>query len=48
VRLDQNGKVYWLEQEGDRQIRYDTEPNTSWYGRLGVWFMSILPIESHL
>ncbi|WP_414696624.1 phospholipase D family protein [Paraburkholderia sp.] len=48
VRLDQNGKVYWLEQDGDRQIRYDTEPNTSWYGRLGVWFMSILPIESHL
>lgn len=48
VRLDENGKVYWLKQDGDQQIRYDTEPNTSWYGRLGVWFMSILPIESNL
>jgi len=48
VRLDENGKVYWLEQNGEKQIRYDTEPNTSWFGRLGVWFMSILPIESLL
>jgi cardiolipin synthase C len=48
VRLDENGKLYWLEQNGDQQIRNDIEPNTTWLGRLGIWFMSILPIESHL
>jgi cardiolipin synthase C len=48
VRLDDKGNVYWLERDGDKEIRYDTEPNTSWFGRVGVWFMSILPIESHL
>jgi putative cardiolipin synthase len=48
VRLDQNGKLYWIEQNGDKEIRHDTEPNTTWYGRLGVWMLSILPIESLL
>ena len=48
VRLDQNGKLYWIEKNGDQEIRHDTEPNTTWYGRLGVWVMSILPIESLL
>lgn len=48
VRLDDKGKVYWLERNGDREIRYDKEPNTGWFGRLGVWFMSVLPIESLL
>jgi putative cardiolipin synthase len=48
VRLDQNGKLHWIEQNGDKEIRHDTEPNTTWYGRLGVWMLSILPIESLL
>jgi len=48
VRLDDNGKLYWLERRGEEVIRYDTEPNTSWWQRLGIWFMSILPIESQL
>ncbi|WP_144142414.1 phospholipase D family protein [Paraburkholderia sp. BCC1884] len=48
VRLDDQGKVYWLEDDDGKQTRYDTEPNSSWLGRLGVWFMSILPIESFL
>jgi cardiolipin synthase C len=48
VRLDDNGKLFWIERDGDKQIRHDTEPNTSWFGRLGVWFMSIMPIESFL
>jgi putative cardiolipin synthase len=48
VRLDQNGKIYWIEKNGDKENRHDTEPNTTWYGRLGVWVLSILPIESLL
>jgi putative cardiolipin synthase len=45
VRLDGNGKLYWLEQRGNDVIRYDTEPHSAWSTRLGVWFYSILPIE---
>lgn len=48
VRLDENGKLYWIERNGDTEIRHDVEPNTTWYGRLGVWMLSILPIESLL
>ncbi|NML34767.1 phospholipase D family protein [Paraburkholderia antibiotica] len=48
VHLDENGKLYWIERNGDVEIRHDTEPNTTWYGRLGVWMLSILPIESLL
>ncbi|AEI80035.1 phospholipase D [Cupriavidus necator N-1] len=48
VRLDETGKLYWLERRDDEVIRHDTEPNTSWWRRLSIWFMSILPIESML
>jgi len=48
VKLDENGTLYWIEHNGDVEIRHDTEPNTTWYGRLGVWMLSILPIESLL
>ncbi|QEZ44955.1 phospholipase D family protein [Cupriavidus oxalaticus] len=48
VKLDEQGKLYWLERRGDEVVRYDTEPNTSWWRRLGIWFLSILPIESML
>jgi putative cardiolipin synthase len=26
-------------------IRHDKEPGTSWWLRMGVWFLSLLPIE---
>lgn len=48
VKLDQQGKLYWIERNGSVEVRHDTEPNTTWYGRLGVWMLSILPIESLL
>lgn len=48
LSLDNNGKLVWIEHDGADTIRYDTEPNTTWARRLGVWFMSILPIESFL
>jgi cardiolipin synthase C len=45
AKLDANGSLYWLKRTGDTVTRYDTEPNTTWSARLGVWFFSILPIE---
>ncbi|PXW28458.1 phospholipase D family protein [Paraburkholderia caballeronis] len=45
VKLDDNGRLYWIGRSGDQTIRYDTEPNTTWTMRVGVWFFSILPIE---
>ncbi|MFC0697791.1 phospholipase D family protein [Paraburkholderia humisilvae] len=45
VKLDDHDKLYWTRQYGGETIRYDTEPNTTWFGRLSVSFFSILPIE---
>lgn len=48
VRLDTNNRIYWVERNGDHEIRHLEEPNTTWYGRLGIWMLSVLPIESLL
>lgn len=45
VRLDENGKLYWLEHDGDRQLRHNREPGVGFWKRAGVSFLSILPIE---
>jgi putative cardiolipin synthase len=45
VRLDEQGRLVWIAHRGNDTIRYDTEPNTTWTTRFGVWFFSILPIE---
>jgi cardiolipin synthase C len=45
VKLDHDGSLYWIKRTGNVTERYDTEPNTTWSKRLGVWFFSILPIE---
>jgi putative cardiolipin synthase len=41
-------KIEWIEQDDGREVRYDTEPQAGVWRRLGVWFMSWLPIESQL
>ncbi|MBB5414526.1 putative cardiolipin synthase [Paraburkholderia atlantica] len=48
VHLDANGKLHWIETNDGVETRHDTEPNTTWYARLGVWMLSIMPIESLL
>ena len=48
VRLDQDGRLYWLEDHDGRQIRHDHEPHTGLLKRSGVWLLSLLPIESLL
>ena len=45
VRLDDNDRLYWVERVGDREIRYDQEPNTGFIQRSGVFLLSMLPIE---
>jgi len=35
----------WVERTAAGEIRYDTEPQTSWFLRSKVDFLSILPIE---
>jgi cardiolipin synthase C len=41
-------KIEWVEQDNGREVRHDSEPQAGVWRRLGVWFMSWLPIESQL
>ena len=45
VRMDENGKLYWLERSGERTVRYDQEPGASVWKRAGVKVLSFLPID---
>jgi cardiolipin synthase C len=45
VRISEEGQLYWLEQQGEKQIRHDSEPNTSFWKRGIVFVLSMLPIE---
>ena len=45
VRLDADGKLYWLRWQDGTFRRYDTEPDTGWLRRLGVRVLSWLPID---
>ncbi|RZL43605.1 MAG: phospholipase D family protein [Variovorax sp.] len=45
VKLDAQGRLYWLEPTPDGVVRHDTEPGTTWWQRAGVGLMSLLPIE---
>ncbi|NYT63776.1 phospholipase D family protein [Alcaligenaceae bacterium] len=45
VHLSDSGHLYWTEQRRDGTIRYDTEPNASFWRRASVSFLSHLPID---
>ncbi len=45
VRLDQSGKLYWLERSGGELRRHDQEPGTTLWQRTGVRLLSIFPID---
>jgi len=45
VRLSESGRPYWIERRGEKLVRYDTEPGTSFWLRAAVWFLSLLPID---
>lgn len=40
--------IQWISQQGGKTIRYDVEPNTSWWQRFMAGFLSIFVIESFL
>jgi putative cardiolipin synthase len=50
LRTDEEGieYIYWHGLENDEQRVWTTEPHTSFWHRFGVFFMSLLPIESQL
>jgi cardiolipin synthase C len=45
VRLDEEGRLYWLETRDGQKVRHDLEPGASFWRRAAVWFFSLLPIE---
>ena len=45
VRLSREGKLYWIEWVGDKEVRHDTEPGTTRWQRTAVGLLSLLPIE---
>ncbi|MFC0446114.1 phospholipase D family protein [Pseudidiomarina halophila] len=48
VMLDAEGKLTWVEQTRANPVHYSTDPETSWWQRTYVWFMSLLPIDYFL
>ena len=47
VKLENNHLV-WITREGDEEVRYNSEPGTSWWKKAKVSIFSILPIEGLL
>jgi len=46
VRLAADGNsLEWIERSASGEKHYDTEPETTWSGRMGVEFLSIFPID---
>lgn len=45
VRLDEDGKLYWLQRTGGRIKRHDHEPGTTVWKRAGIRLLSLLPID---
>jgi len=45
VRLDDHGNLQWVEMVAGREVVHDEEPGTTFWGRLGVSILSVLPIE---
>ena len=50
LRTDEEGieYIYWHGLENDEQRVWTAEPYTSFWHRFGIFFMSLLPIESQL
>jgi cardiolipin synthase C len=45
VKLAPGGEIYWLEPGPTGAARHDVEPGSTWWQRMAVWFMSLLPID---
>jgi cardiolipin synthase C len=47
VELDRN-RLTWVTREGDKQVRYNSEPEASLWNRIKAQVLSWLPIEGLL
>jgi len=45
VKLAPDGTLYWMEQTAAGPVRHDVEPGTTWWRRLSVRLLSLLPID---
>lgn len=45
VRLSDAGQLYWIERREGELVRHNAEPGTSFWQRVGIWFISLLPID---
>lgn len=45
VRLDEQGRMVWIERTGDTVLRHYEEPYTTVWQRTGVRILSVLPID---
>ena len=48
LKLNADGSIRWHLKRNDGEIVYDTEPYVSFWKKLGVWFIGLLPVESLL
>ncbi|WP_029654734.1 phospholipase D family protein [Marinobacter daepoensis] len=48
VRLDSQGKLYWVEQNGHQKTIHNADPYSPAPRRFMVWLLSLLPLESML
>jgi putative cardiolipin synthase len=45
VRLSDTSDLYWIERRNGKEVRHDTEPGMSFWKRLSVRLVSLLPVE---
>ena len=48
VRLTDDGRINWLEKNGEKIRRHRTEPGVRLWRRAVVWLTSFLPVEALL
>ncbi|HEY9226554.1 MAG TPA: phospholipase D-like domain-containing protein, partial [Gemmatimonadaceae bacterium] len=45
VRIAASGALEWVEQTDAGEVVHSREPHATWWRRVVVWVMSVLPIE---
>lgn len=48
ISIDDDGNLTWTGQESGQEVRYENEPHAGVWRRIGVWFLSLLPLEDQL
>ena len=48
VLLDENKDLYWSVDSGEKQLRYDKDPKSTFWQRFLAGIIRMLPIENQL